>query len=134
MQILGHGVDIAVCERIEQVWKRHGDLFLRRIFTPAEQEYCLAVRRPSIRLSGRFAAKEAILKALGTGWRGGIAWTDMEILNDGLGKPHATLSGACAARAGELGVGRIEVSISHTDRFAVASAIGIVFAARAAHS
>lgn len=75
-------------------------------------------------MAGRFAAKEAILKVLGTGWRGEIAWTDMEIVNDGAGKPVLTLSGECGRIARELGIVKWHVSISHTRVHACASAIG----------
>jgi holo-[acyl-carrier protein] synthase len=103
----------------------HGERFLARVFTPAEREYCMASRTPAIRLAGRFAAKEAIFKALGTGWRGGLAWTDMEILPDGYGKPLVSLGGGCAEEAARIGVTRMLISISHTATHAVASAIGV---------
>ncbi len=105
--------------------RQHDQRFLARVFTPAERDYCMASRTPAVRLAGRFAAKEAILKALGTGWRGGLAWTDMEILPDGFGKPHVTLSGGCAAEAARLGIARMLISISHTQTHAVASAIAL---------
>jgi len=76
-------------------------------------------------IAGRFAAKEAILKMLGTGWRGQIAWTDMEISNDAAGQPHVTLSGHTAEVARRLGVVRILLSITHTEKNAAASAIGL---------
>lgn len=118
------GIDIVEIARIERLLFDHGERFLARVYTPAERIYCIRSRTPAIRLAGRFAAKEALLKMLGTGWRGGIAWSDMEILSDPLGKPHVGLYGACALRAGELGLSRFEVSISHAGGFAVAAAIG----------
>ena len=125
MRIIGHGIDIVECERIEKIRSDHGQRFLSRIFTPSELDYCLDCKTPHVRLSGRFAAKEAIMKMLGTGWRGGIAWTDMEILPDGMGKPHVRLTGGCAAEAERLGISEVLLSISHTRHYATASAIGV---------
>lgn len=125
MQIVGHGVDIVQCARIERVWGEHGDLFLRRVFTPAEREHCLSSRTPVVRLSGRFAAKEAALKALGTGWRGGILWTDVETLPDPLGKPVVHLHGEAARLADAQRIERVLMTISHAGDYAVASAIAL---------
>ena len=125
MRIIGHGIDIVECERIEKIRADPAERFLTRIFTPAELDYCLDCKTQAVRLSGRFAAKEAILKMLGTGWRGGIAWTDMEILPDGLGKPNVRLSGGCAVEAEKLGIREVLISISHTANYATASAIGV---------
>lgn len=125
MQAVAHGVDLVDIARIARVWREHGDYFARRVFTPAELDYCLASRSPEIRLAGRFAAKEAVLKVLGTGWRGGIQWTDIEVLPDGMGKPTVALTGRTAELAVELGLGTILLSISHAGQYAVASAIGL---------
>lgn len=125
MQIVAHGIDIVRCDRIERVWKDHGEHFLNRIYTPAERDYCLDCKTVAVRLSGRFAAKEAVLKTLGTGWRGEIRWTDIETLPDPLGRPVVTLHAAAAALAQRLGITRILMSISHTADHAVASAIGV---------
>lgn len=125
MSVIAHGVDLVRIERIERVWHEHAERFLDRIFTPREQSYCLESRSPAIRLSGRFAAKEAVLKVLGTGWRGGIEWTDIETLADPLGKPVCTLSGATMDIARNLGISRVLVSISHAGEYAMASAIGV---------
>jgi holo-[acyl-carrier protein] synthase len=124
MSILGHGIDLVEIARIARMVEDHGGHFLDRCFTPAEQAYCLGPKRAHEHLAGRFAVKEAILKVLGTGWRGQIAWTDMEILNDNAGKPHVTLTGECARVAKELGIARWHVSITHTATHAMASAIG----------
>jgi holo-[acyl-carrier protein] synthase len=124
MAIVGHGVDLAEVARIAQMQADHGRHFLDRCFTPAEQAYCLDHRLSAVHLAGRFAAKEAILKVLGTGWRGEIAWTDMEILNDPAGKPELRLTGECARLARQLAITHWHVSISHTDTHALASAIG----------
>lgn len=125
MQILGHGVDIVVISRIERMVAEHSSLFLERIYTPDELRYCMDARRPAIRLSGRFAAKEAVLKVLGTGWRGAITFRDIETLPDELGKPYVVLHRATAKLAGQLGIDRILISISHAGDSAIASAIGV---------
>ena len=125
MRIIGHGVDLVDNERIERIWKQHPDRFLARILTAAERSYCGRMKNPIPNIAGRFAAKEAILKVIGTGWRGGIAWTDIEILNDPSGRPHVSLAGHTQEIAHRLGISQIMLSITHTDKQAVASAIGI---------
>jgi len=125
MQIVAHGVDLVRCDRIERMWADHGDRFLDRVYTPAEREYCLNCKTPVQRLAGRFAAKEAVMKLVGTGWRGGIRWTDIETLPDPLGKPLVSLYGSAATLAQAIGVEQILLSISHTADSALASAIGL---------
>jgi len=124
MAVIGHGVDLIECERIRRSVERFGQVFLNRILTADEQEYVNRKKDPIPHIAGRFAGKEAILKVIGTGWRGSIAWTDMEILNDELGRPVVRLSGQVARQAEQLGIKRVLVSISHTRGHAVASAIG----------
>jgi holo-[acyl-carrier protein] synthase len=123
MQIVAHGVDLVQCSRIGAIWKRHGDHFLNRVYTAAERAYCLDGKHADVRLAGRFAVKEAVLKALGTGWRGGIEWTDIETLPDPLGKPLVTLRGETLKIAQRLGITRVLISISHAGEYALASAI-----------
>ncbi|HMD54905.1 MAG TPA: holo-ACP synthase [Phycisphaerae bacterium] len=123
MAILGHGVDLVEITRIAEMIERHGEHFLNRCFTPAEQEYCSSYKDAGPHYAGRFAAKEAIVKALGTGFRGQINWTDMEILPDTEGRPILTLQGHIREAAGELGISHWHVSISHTFEHAMASAI-----------
>lgn len=125
MSVIGHGIDLIETIRIEKVWRDHPDRFLDRILTPAERAYCERHKNPVPRIAGRFAAKEAILKVIGTGWRGEIAWTDIEILNDDNGQPHVTLTGHTLAVAERLGIARIMLSITHTENYAAASAIGV---------
>ena len=126
MPILGHGIDIVETARIRELLENHRERFLDRCFTPAEQRYCARnTKRYIEHLAGRFAAKEAVLKVLGTGWRGNIAWTDIEILPEPSGQPKVTLSGECAKVARELGISRWHVSISHIETHATASAIGL---------
>ncbi len=126
MSVMGVGLDLIECQRIRVVLERHGDRFLERLLTPAEIEYVRSYHKDVIpRLAGRFAAKEAILKVLGTGWRGQIAWRDMEIVNDKAGRPQVTLTDECQRIARELGIARILVSITHTPNYAAATAIGL---------
>ena len=123
--ILGLGTDIVEIARIERMRREHADRFLSRVFTPAEIQYCCDSTIAPTRLAGRFAAKEAVLKVLGTGWRGGIEWTDIEVLPDALGKPICRLHGYTASLAASLDVSHVLVSISHAGGFAIATAIGI---------
>ena len=126
MPILGHGIDIVETARIRRSVDEHGQRFLDRVYTPAEQAYCARNhKRYFEHLSGRFAAKEAVLKVLGTGWRGGIAWTDIEILPEPSGQPRVALTGECLRIASELGISRWHISISHIETHATASAIGL---------
>jgi holo-[acyl-carrier protein] synthase len=124
MSILGHGVDLIECDRIAQVVLNHGERFLKRILTSRERALAQHYRNPIPFISGRWAAKEAILKMIGTGWRGQIAWTDMEILPGELGEPMVTLTGEVARIAKVKGIHRVVLSITHTNRQAAASAIG----------
>ncbi len=125
MRLIGHGIDLVETSRIRRLHEQHGPHFLERVFTPAEQEYCSAnPKRYFEHLAGRFAAKEAVLKVLGTGWRGGIAWTDIEIVRNPSGQPGIRLSGECARIAAELGITGWQVSLSHIRTHATASAIG----------
>lgn len=125
MNLIGHGIDIIECERIRQVWDRHGDRFLHRVFTPKEIAYCLSKKNPLPHLAGRFAAKEAVLKVLGTGWRGAICWTDVEVTHAPSGQPIIVLTGHSAQIACQMKIQTIQISISHTQHYATASAIGL---------
>ncbi len=126
MPILGHGIDIVETSRIKRLVDEHGQRFLDRCFTVEEQRYCaLNEKRYFEHLAGRFAAKEAVLKVLGTGWRGGIAWTDVEVIREPSGQPKISLTGECRRIAKELGIIRWHVSISHIETHATASAIGL---------
>jgi holo-[acyl-carrier protein] synthase len=126
MPLLGHGIDIVETARIRRLIDEHGAHFLDRVFTAAEQAYCNASRKRSLEhFAGRFAAKEAVLKVLGTGWRGGIAWTDIEVVKEPSGQPQIRLTGECARIASERGISRWHISISHIETHATASAIGM---------
>jgi holo-[acyl-carrier protein] synthase len=125
MEIVAHGIDLVDCPRIEQMIQRHGERFINRVFTDAEQAYAGRNKNEVEKLSGRFAAKEAVLKLVGTGWRGRIAWTDIEIINNAAGQPEVTLSGEVRKIAEKLGIKHISVSITHTANFAIASAVAL---------
>ncbi len=125
MSILGHGIDLVECPRIARVLDNHRERFLARVLTEKERARAKQFKHPLQHIAGRWAAKESILKMIGVGWRGQIAWTDMEILPDKLGAPIVTLSGETARRADQLGIKRIMLSITHTENFASASAIGL---------
>jgi holo-[acyl-carrier protein] synthase len=121
--ILGMGVDIAETPRIEEAVNRHGERFLQRVFTPGEIAYCRRHRNSSERFAARFAAKEAAMKALGTGWRRGISWQDFEISNQANGKPCLQLSGKALEVYRSMGGTRILVSLTHTGVYALAQVI-----------
>jgi len=125
MEIITHGIDLVDCPRIEKMIKQHGKRFINRVFTAAEQAYAEKNKDKVEKLAGRFAAKEAILKLMGTGWRGKIAWTDIEILNNAAGQPEVTLSGEVKKLAAKLGIKHISVSITHTANFVIASAVAL---------
>ncbi len=124
MSIVGHGIDLIECGRIAKVLENHRERFLNRVLTPAEQARAKQFKDPIPYIAGRWSAKEAILKMIGTGWRGQIAWTDMEILPNELGEPIVKLSGETARLSKEKGITRIHLSITHTEHYASASAIG----------
>src|SRR5438270_3878196 len=88
MEILGIGTDIVECLRIGRMIEQHGELFLRRVYTEREICWCQARKHATEHFAGRWAAKEAVLKCLGSGWRRGLSWTDVEIRNDPAGQPH----------------------------------------------
>ncbi|MHC4479089.1 MAG: holo-ACP synthase [Planctomycetota bacterium] len=125
MEIIAHGIDLVDRPRIEQMLEHHGERFLNRVFTAAEQDYAKANRDTVEKLAGRFAAKEAILKLMGTGWRGKIAWTDIEVVNNAAGQPEVTLSGEVKRLAEKFNIKHISVSITHTANFAIASAVAL---------
>ena len=121
--IVGIGIDIVEIARIKEVYLRHRERFLRRILTPAESAYVLQYKDPSERLAGRWAAKEAALKALGTGLAAGIGWREVEILPGAGGKPELVLHGQAAERARELRAVKHHVTITHSGLLAVAQVI-----------
>ena len=121
--IVGTGIDIAETARIKQAMARHGERFARRIYTPGEIAYCEQHKNKAERYAARFAAKEAAFKALGTGWRNGVQWREVEVVHQPTGKPELRLTGRAEELARELGVARMAVSLSHSDRYVVAQVI-----------
>jgi holo-[acyl-carrier protein] synthase len=121
--ILGTGIDIAEVPRIAAAIERFGDRFLRRVFTENEIRYCDSKANRIERYAARFAAKEAALKAIGTGWKGGVAWTDVEVRRQPGGRPTIAFTGKAAEFAARLGVQRASLSLSHTKDQAIASVI-----------
>src|SRR3990172_440570 len=125
MEIIAHGIELVDFPRIEQMIERHGQRFVDRVFTAAEQAYAHRHRNMVETYAGRFAAKEAVLKLVGTGWRGKIAWTDIEVTNNSAGQPAVTLSGEVKEIAERMKITRISISITHTANFAIASAVAL---------
>jgi holo-[acyl-carrier protein] synthase len=125
MQIVGIGTDIVEVLRIGRMIERHGELFLTRIYTEREIRYCQERKRAMEHFAGRWAAKEAIFKCLGTGWQRGLCWTDVEIRNDGKGKPRVLMCGAAKDLAQNLHVADILISISHCRAYATAHALAV---------
>lgn len=121
--VIGIGIDIASPARLKQAWGRRGPRLLARLFTPAERADCERARDPWPAYAARFAAKEAFLKALGTGLRQGLGWRQIEIRHDRLGKPHLALSGRAAALAAARGATRIHVSLSDLPELAAAQVL-----------
>jgi holo-[acyl-carrier protein] synthase len=125
MKIIAHGIDLVDRPRIKQMVQRHGQRFLNRVYTTKEQQYAESHRDKIEKLAGRFAAKEAVLKLMGTGWVGKIAWTDIEVVNNSAGQPEVAITGEVKRIAEKLGINQISVSITHTANFAIASAIAL---------
>jgi holo-[acyl-carrier protein] synthase len=121
--IVGLGVDITEVDRMQAAIARRGRAFLERLFTPAEIAYCQKHRHSAERFAGRFAAKEAAMKALGTGWARGVRWIDIEVVREPSGKPTLKLAGAAKAIAAGLGVKHIAVTITHDGNTALAQVI-----------
>jgi holo-[acyl-carrier protein] synthase len=121
--IVGIGIDIAEVERIKGAVERHGEVFLRRVFTAKEREYCERFKNKFERYAGRFAVKEAAMKALGTGWSRGVRWVDIEVLRQKGGRPTLALAGEAGKIAKQLGVKHIALSITHTAAQAFAQVI-----------
>lgn len=123
MAILGVGTDIVECLRIAQMIERHGELFIGRVYTGHEIDYCRARKAATQHYAGRWAAKEAVLKALGTGWRRGISWRDIEVRNDSSGAPNIVLRAGARDVFEKAGIVKMHITISHCRSHAVAYAI-----------
>jgi holo-[acyl-carrier protein] synthase len=124
-EIIGIGTDITECLRIAKMIERHGELFIDRVYTADEIAYCQNRKQSTQHFTGRWAAKEAILKAIGTGWVRGISWRDMEIRNDPGGRPYVAVCGGVKEVVERLGISEIHVTISHCHTHATATAIAV---------
>ena len=125
MRIFGIGIDVVEVERIASAIERHGEPFLAKLFTTAERAYCEVQKKPALHYAARFAAKEAVSKALGTGIGGHAGWLDLEIIRDPSGAPKLALQGAAALFARESGITEIQISLTHASEYAAANAIAI---------
>jgi holo-[acyl-carrier protein] synthase len=121
--IVGTGIDIAEVQRIRQAIERFGERFLRRVFTDEEMRYCDSKANRIERYAARFAAKEAAMKALGTGWNHGIRWRDVEVRRQPGGRPTILFHGKAAEFAARLGAVHVALSLSHTAEQAIAQVI-----------
>ncbi len=123
--VIGIGTDIIECDRIERMLEKHGQTFLQRVYTAGEVEYCAGRKAANQHYAGRWAAKEAVLKALGTGWAHGIQWTDVEVVNQQGGKPLINLHGRALEISQEQGISDMMISISHCKGYATAYATAV---------
>jgi holo-[acyl-carrier protein] synthase len=122
LNIIGLGLDATDIGRIAQTIERYGDRFVRRVYTDAEIEYCSRRRVPATHFAGRFAAKEAAMKALGTGHSRGVLWRDVEVIRRG-GPPQLQFHGGAARRFEAMNAGSVLVTITHTDALALAQVV-----------
>jgi holo-[acyl-carrier protein] synthase len=122
MPIIGLGFDATDIPRVRDVFERHGDRFLRRVFTDGEIDYCMRQRDPVPSLAGRFATKEAAMKALGTGHSRGVLWKDIEVVRHG-GPPQLRLTGGARRRFDEMKARRSLMTITHSDALAMAQVL-----------
>ena len=125
MNVVGLGTDIVECLRIAQMIEQHGELFIQRVYTPHEIDYCSSRKAATQHFAGRWAAKEAVMKAVGTGWARGIKWQDVEVRNQASGGPIVRLAGGVREACERQSVGEILISISHCRSHATATAIAI---------
>ncbi len=123
MQIFGIGTDITECLRIARMIERHGELFITRVYTDVEIAYCSTRKAATQHYAGRWAAKEAVLKALGTGWRRGISWRDIEVRNLPSGAPTIFLRGGAREVFEKSAIQKMHISLSHCRSHATAYAI-----------
>lgn len=123
--VIGIGTDIIECARIANMIEKHGELFLNRVYTRNEIAYCSCRKSTNQHYAGRWAAKEAVLKALGTGWAQGIQWTDVEVVNEIGGRPHIELSGQAKTISSQMGIREVLISISHCRGYAIAYATAV---------
>lgn len=125
MSAIAIGVDLVEVARVSAMLARHGDAARRRVFTPGEVAYCQPRARRDEHYAARFAAKEAVMKALGTGWARGVAFADIEVLPDEVGRPVLRLTGGARQLAHEMGISGWLVSLSHTRTHAIAAVVAL---------
>ena len=125
MKLFGIGIDVVEVERIESSMAEFGERFATKIFTAAERAYCESQRRPAIHYAARFAAKEAVAKAFGTGIGKDLGWLDMEIVRKDSGEPELVLSGVGQAYAKEKGIAEVKISLTHAHHYAAANAVAL---------
>ncbi len=125
MNILGIGTDIIEIVRIGQMIEKHGELFLNRVYTEGEITYCRRRKEYLQHYAARWAAKEAVMKTLGTGWVKGLSWRDIEVNNQKSGRPDIVMSGGAQEVAQQLGISQVLVTLSHCRAYATATAIAI---------
>jgi len=129
VEILGIGIDLVEIGRIRKMLERHGEHFVARVFTEGERDYCAAMADPAPFYAARFAAKEAVAKALGTGIGAQLAWLDVDVHREESGRPHIVLSGAGAETAAALRVTGILLTLSHAEQYAIAQVMAVRSAA-----
>lgn len=125
MRIIGVGTDITETDRIGRMIERHGELFLNRVYTDDEVLYCRDRKQYIQHYAGRWAAKEAVMKTLGTGWAKGVGWRDIEVVSQKSGAPVIAIHGGAKVVADELGITQILITISHCRAYATATAIAL---------
>ena len=125
MKILGTGIDIVESARIAESIRRHGERFLARVFTDGERQYCSSMKKPEVFFAARFAAKEAVSKAFGTGISAQLCWLDIEVRRKASGEPFIVLHGEGVATAHRLGIDEVRLSLSHSEHYAVAHALAL---------
>lgn len=125
MKLFGIGIDVVEVERIESSMAEFGERFASRVFTAAEREYCQSQHRPALHFAARFAAKEAVAKAFGTGIGKELGWLDMEIIRKDSGEPELLLTGAGKAFAEAQGITAVKISLTHARHYAAANAVAL---------
>lgn len=125
MKVIALGLDLVEVSRIRDLLGRHGERFKERMFSAAEQDYCESQAEPPMHYAARFAAKEAVAKALGTGFAEGVGWADIEVLRAENGQPSIALHHGAAERAHQLGIAQVLVTLTHTRDAAAASVVAL---------
>ena len=126
MSVFGIGIDVVEVKRIESSMAEFGERFAAKVFTAGEREYCEAQKRPGLHYAARFAAKEAVAKALGTGIGSELGWLDMEVRRRPSGEPELVLEGSGRAFAERHRIARVMISLSHAEHYAAANAVAVV--------